>query len=334
MDRIVSLQNNGEEEEKTEKSLRPQLFSEVIGRKNEVENLQIMIEACKKRQEPLDHVMFYGPPGLGKTSFAYVIANEMGVPIHVTSGPAIQRQGDLASILTSIEENGILFIDEIHRLNKTVEEILYPAMEDKAIDIIIGKGPSAKTLRLELTNFTLIGATTRAGRLSAPLRDRFGAAFRFDFYSFSEIAQIIKQKANILGVYIEEEACVEIAKRSRKTPRIAIRILKRIRDFADVNNDGKISMNEVEQGLATMEIDDMGLDYLDRKILSNIVDYYAGGPVGVSTIAASISEEVETIEDVCEPYLLQIGFLKRTPRGRVVTLKAHKHLAKISTKRV
>lgn len=330
MDRITNLKANDEMEEKIEKSLRPQGFDQVIGRKAEIKTLRIMIDAAKMRSEALDHILFHGPPGLGKTSISNVLAQEMGVPIHITSGPAIERAGDLASILTGIEEKGILFIDEIHRLNRTVEEILYPAMEDRAIDIIIGKGPSAKTLRLELNKFTLIGATTKAGRLSSPLRDRFGASFRFDFYSVDELCDIVKQKAQILNSDIEHEAAYLIAQRSRKTPRIAIRILKRIRDVADLNNDGVISLNEVKEGLSILDIDEYGLDYLDRKILETLIKNYNGGPAGLSTIAASISEEVDTLEDVYEPFLLQEGLIARTSRGRMVTEKAIKHMASLS----
>ncbi|MBD3362124.1 Holliday junction branch migration DNA helicase RuvB [Candidatus Dojkabacteria bacterium] len=326
IDEVTNLETNNEEERTIEKSLRPKTFSDVIGRTSEIQNLRIMIKAAKKRGIALDHLIFHGPPGLGKTAISYVVAHEMGVPLHITSGPAIERQGDLASILTGIEEKAILFIDEIHRLNRVVEEVLYPAMEDRAIDVVIGKGPSAKTLRLELSSFTLIGATTRMGRISAPLRDRFGANFRFGFYDYEDLARIVQQKADVLETTIDKEAAYEIARRSRKTPRIAIRILKRMRDFADVNNDGKITKKEVVEGLKMLNIDRIGLDYLDRKILQTIIENFEGGPVGLSTIAASISEDLETIEDVCEPFLLREGLIKRTPRGRVVTKKGIEHM--------
>ncbi|MCA9386249.1 Holliday junction branch migration DNA helicase RuvB [Candidatus Dojkabacteria bacterium] len=327
MDRITNMQLNDVQEDRIEKSLRPSKFDEVIGREHEITNLKVMIEAAKKRDDALDHIIFYGPPGLGKTSISNVVANEMGVPIHITSGPAIEKQGDLASILTNIEDKGILFIDEIHRLSKVIEEILYPAMEDRAIDIIIGKGPSAKTLRLELNRFTLVGATTKMGKLSSPLRDRFGASFRFDFYEFDELAEIIVQKAQILKTEIDPDSAYLIAERSRRTPRIAIRILKRIRDFADVNNDGIITRDEVVNALKTLNIDPLGLDYLDQKILHVLVREFDSKPVGLSTIAAAISEEMDTIEDVCEPFLLQEGLIQRTSRGRIATEKAIKHLA-------
>ncbi|MBN1331600.1 Holliday junction branch migration DNA helicase RuvB [Candidatus Dojkabacteria bacterium] len=315
-----------EEEEKEEKSLRPETLSQVIGRGREKKSLKVMIEAAKARGEALDHVLFHGPPGLGKTTLAWVLAKEMGVPIYITSGPAIERQGDLASILTNIEQNGILFIDEIHRLNPTVEEILYPAMEDRAIDIIIGKGPSARTMRLDLSAFTVVAATTKISKLSAPLRDRFGVDFRLDYYEDDEMIEIVKQKAELMGTRIENDAAREIALRARMTPRIALRLVKRVRDFADINNDGVISLSEVEACLKLLNIDELGLDYLDRKILDAIILKFNGGPVGLSTLAASVSEEVETLEEVYEPYLLQQGFLQRTPRGRVATKKAFDHL--------
>jgi len=324
-DRILNPQSD-QKEETSEKSLRPQNFSQIIGRKKEKDSLDVMIEAAKARKECLDHVLFHGPPGLGKTTFAWVMANEMGVPIYITSGPAIERQGDLASILTNIEEKGILFIDEIHRINKTVEEILYPAMEDQAIDIVIGKGPSARTMRLDLPSFTIIAATTRVSMLSAPLRDRFGVDFRLDYYAEDEMVDIVKQKAEFLDTKIEQEAAEEIAKRSRKTPRIALRLVKRVRDYAQVNNDGKITKAEVENALKMLEIDKKGLDYLDRKVLDTIINKFQGGPVGLSTLAAAVAEEIETIASVYEPYLLQEGFLQRTPRGRVATKAAYEHL--------
>lgn len=309
-----------------ENSLRPNRFPQVIGREKEKRNLKIMIEAALKRQEAMDHILFYGPPGLGKTTLAHVIANEVGSEIFVTSGPALERQGDLASILTNIPKFGTLFIDEIHRLNKTIEEMLYPAMEDRAIDIIIGKGPSARTLRLELESFTIIGATTRIGLIGSPLRNRFGACFRLDFYNTEELREMTDQKASMLGVNIDQDAAYEIAKRSRGTARIAIRLLKRVRDYADVGNLDKIDVGVVRKVLRMHDVDSAGLDYIDRKILNLIIDNFDGGPVGLSTIAAGLSEDLSTICEVYEPYLIQAGFIKRTPRGRVVTPKGYKHL--------
>lgn len=329
MDNLLSPDLENEDELVFEKSMRPKMFNDIIGRENVVQNLMVMINAAKKRGESLDHIIFHGPPGLGKTSICNVIANEMGVPIHVTSGPAIERQGDLASIITNIEDKAILFIDEIHRLNRTVEEILYPAMEDGVIDIVVGKGPSAKSLRLELQKFTLIGATTRVGSLSAPLRDRFGASFRFEYYEEEDLAKIVKQKASILNINIDQESALAIAKRSRKTPRVAIRILKRVRDFAELTNKGIIDMSQVENTLNMLDIDTMGLDYLDRKILNTIQDSFDGGPVGLSTLSAAISEDRETIEDVYEPFLIQCGLLQRTARGRMITKKASDHINKL-----
>ncbi len=325
-DRIVTAQSSDKDEEVLEKSLRPECFDDVIGRQREKTSLRVMIEAAKVRGDSLDHILFHGPPGLGKTTLAWVLSKEMGVPIYITSGPAIERQGDLASILTNIEEKGILFIDEIHRLNKTVEEILYPAMEDRAIDLVIGKGPSARTMRLELPKFTIVAATTRVSMLSSPLRDRFGADYRLDYYSSDEMIKIVKQKAHLLNTIISDDAAKEIANRSRKTPRIALRLVKRVRDFAQVNADGKISVDEAHDALDMMDIDDLGLDYLDRKILQILIEKFNGGPVGLTTLAAAVSEEVSTIEEVYEPYLLQEGFIQRTPRGRVVTNKAYTHL--------
>lgn len=325
-DRILNPTSQDPQEDSIEKSLRPENLSQVVGREKEKESLKIMIEASKSRGEALDHVLFHGPPGLGKTTLAWVVAKEMGVPIYITSGPAIERQGDLASILTNIEEKGILFIDEIHRLHRTVEEILYPAMEDRAIDIVIGKGPSARTMRLDLPPFTVIAATTRVSMLSSPLRDRFGVDFRLEYYSLNEMIQIVKQKASLLGTEIDDNAAREIAGRARRTPRIALRLVKRVRDYAEVNADGKISIDEAKKALEMLDIDESGLDYLDRKILESIITKFRGGPVGLTTLAAAISEEVDTVEDVYEPYLLQEGFLQRTPRGRIVTNKAYEHL--------
>lgn len=315
-----------EEEIEFEKSLRPRSFKQVIGREKEKRNLRIMIDAAKKRDEAMDHVLFYGPPGLGKTTLAHVIVNELGVKIHVTSGPAIERQGDLASILTNIPKQGILFIDEIHRLNKTIEEMLYPAMEDGVIDIIIGKGPSARTLRLELEDFTIVGATTRIGLISSPLRNRFGACFRLDFYPVSDLKDLIKQKARMLEISIGDEAASEIAKRSRGTARIAIRLLKRVRDYVEVVGNDKIDHEIARKVLSMHDVDSAGLDYIDRKMLKFIIENFDGGPVGLSTIAAGLSEDLNTIAEVYEPYLIQAGFIKRTPRGRVVAPKGYKHL--------
>ena len=330
-DIIVSTINAGEEE--IELSLRPQKLSQYIGQDKVKEKMSIFIEAAKMRNEPLDHVLLSGPPGLGKTTLANIISNEMGVNIRITSGPAIERPGDLAAILTNLNENDVLFIDEIHRLNKSVEEIMYPAMEDYALDIIIGKGPSARSIRLDLSKFTLIGATTRAGLLTSPLRDRFGVMCTLDYYKTEDLKQIILRSANIIGIEIDDEGAEEIARRSRGTPRIANRLLRRVRDYAIVKGKGKIDVDTADKALLMLEIDPLGLDRLDRKILNTIVDYYKGGPVGVDTLAASIGEERSTIEDVYEPYLLQIGFLNRTPRGRVVTEKGFKHIKREKTKK-
>lgn len=309
-----------------EKTLRPKTLADYIGQKKVKDNLSIFIQAAKLRHDPLDHVLFYGPPGLGKTTLAGIIANELGVDIKITSGPAIERAGDLAAILTNLNENDVLFIDEIHRLNRSVEEVLYSAMEDYALDIIIGKGPSARSIRLDLSRFTLIGATTRAGSLSAPLRDRFGVMSKFEMYTTDELAQIISRSAQIIGVEADGESIAEMAKRSRGTPRVANRILKRIRDFSQVQGSGRITVEITREGLAALDIDEMGLERLDREILLAIIERFGGGPVGIDTIAASIGEERVTIEEAYEPYLLQIGFLSRTPKGRMVTPLAYRHL--------
>ena len=313
-------------EDEGEYSLRPQTLSEYIGQQKAKGNLSIFIEAAKMRKEPLDHVLLHGPPGLGKTTLSGIIANEMGVNIRITSGPAIEKPGDLAALLTNLNENDILFVDEIHRLNRSVEEILYPAMEDYAIDIIVGKGPSANSIRLDLPKFTLIGATTRAGQLSAPLRDRFGVTLRLELYTPEELCLIVTRSAGILGVPIEEDGALEIAKRSRGTPRIANRMLRRVRDFAQVKAGGVITRRVADEALSALEVDYLGLDAVDRRMLHSIIENYGGGPVGLDTLAATINEESVTLEDVYEPYLMQIGFLTRTPRGRCVTRKAYEHL--------
>lgn len=307
-------------------SLRPKTLPEYIGQDKIKQNLEITIAAAKKRGEPIEHVLLYGSPGLGKTTLAHVIANEIGANIRITSGPAIEKSGDLAAILTNLEAGDILFIDEIHRLNKTVEEILYPAMEDYALDIIMGKGPSARTLRLDLPKFTVIGATTLASLLSAPLRDRFGITHHLNFYEASDIEKIIKRSARILGIEIDPEAEVEIAKRSRRTPRIANRLLKRVRDYCEVKGDGRVSLKDSMEAFKMLEVDSLGLDLIDRKILETIINKFKGGPVGLNTLAASTGEEMDTIENIYEPYLMQLGFLDRSPRGRVVTAFGYRHL--------
>ncbi len=315
-------------EEDIELSLRPQRLSQYIGQTKVKEVLNIFIESAKMRNQPLDHVLLSGPPGLGKTTLANIISNEMGVNIRVTSGPAIERQGDLAAILTNLNENDVLFIDEIHRINKNVEEVLYPALEDYALDIIIGKGPSARSIRLDLPKFTLIGATTRSGMLASPLRDRFGVMCNLDFYETKDLKEIVLRSASIINIEINENGAEEIARRSRGTPRIANRLLKRVRDYAIVKASGTIDTITADRALKMLEIDEMGLDKLDRRILNTIIDFYKGGPVGLDTLAASIGEEKGTIEDVYEPYLLQIGYLNRTPRGRVVTELGYRHVNK------
>ncbi len=313
-------------EDASEGSLRPKTLDEYIGQEKAKENLRIFIRAAKMRGEALDHVLLHGPPGLGKTTLAAVIANEMGVNLRITSGPTIEKAGDLAALLTNLQENDILFVDEIHRLNHAVEEVLYPAMEDYAIDIIIGKGPSANSIRLDLPKFTLIGATTRSGQLAAPLRDRFGVNLRLELYTPDELCSIVRRSAGILGIEIELSGAMEIARRSRGTPRIANRLLRRVRDFAQVTADGVITREVADKALGRLEVDHMGLDTLDRRMLRSIITYYGGGPVGLDTLAATINEEAVTLEDVYEPYLLQQGFLTRTPRGRCVTRKAYEHL--------
>ena len=324
--RILSNEYDAERDGDVENSLRPKQLDDYIGQERVKENLKVYIESAKRRGESLDHVLLYGPPGLGKTTLSVIIANEMGVNIRTTSGPAIEKQGDLAAILTNLQEGDVLFIDEIHRLSRSVEEILYPAMEDYAIDIIIGKGPSARSIRLPIPKFTLIGATTRAGQLTTPLRDRFGVLFKLELYTPEELSTIVKRSADILGIAITEDGALAIASRSRGTPRIANRILKRIRDFALVKGDGTITSEIAGMALSALDIDELGLDSVDRRMLGAIINFYGGGPVGLDTLAATIGEEAVTIEDVYEPYLMQIGFLARTPRGRCATKLAYDHL--------
>ena len=323
-DRIISgdMQN---EDNFQETSIRPRILDEYIGQTKVKENLKIYIEAARERKEALDHVLLYGPPGLGKTTLANIIANEMDVNIHITSGPAIEKQGDLAAILTNLSEHDVLFIDEIHRLSHTVEEILYPAMEDYAVDIILGKGPSARSIRLDLPKFTLVGATTKAGSMTGPLRDRFGVISRLELYTKNDLVTIVKRSAGILGVKIDEEGALEIASRSRGTPRIANRLLKRVRDFAQIMSNGVITGEIADKALTRIEVDKIGLDSTDRNVITTMIKTFGGGPVGLDTLAATTGEDANTIEDVYEPYLLQLGFINRTPRGRVVTKLAYEH---------
>ena len=325
-ERIISPELQSEGEERLENTLRPKTLDEYIGQDKVKENMKIYIEAAKKRGEPLDHCLFYGPPGLGKTTLSNIISNEMNSNIKITSGPAIEKPGDLAALLTNLSEFDVLFIDEIHRLSKSVEEILYPALEDYTLDIIIGKGPSARSIRLDLPKFTLIGATTKAGSLTTPLRDRFGIIHRLELYNIEDLTKIIKRSSKILEVEIEEESAKEIARRSRGTPRVANRLLKRVRDYAAVLGDGKITLKITKIALNKLEIDELGLDEIDRKLLDVMITQYAGRPVGIEALAATIGEEIDTIEDVYEPYLIQIGFIARTLRGRQVLPPAYKHL--------
>ena len=326
MSRIISTEALDKEEEKSEYSLRPQYLNEYIGQEKVKDNLRIFIEAAKKRKEPLDHLLLYGPPGLGKTTLSTIVANEMGVNIKITSGPAIEKPGELAAILNNLSDNDILFIDEIHRLSTQVEEVLYPAMEDYAIDVVIGKGAGARSIRLDLPKFTLIGATTRVGMLSAPLRDRFGMVDKLEFYSNEDLKEIIVRSADVLGVSLDDEGALEIARRSRGTPRLANRLLKRCQDYAEVCHDGCISRDVAKSALDKLQVDSMGLDVNDRNILLTMIEKFDGGPVGLDTLAAAVGEDPGTIEDVYEPYFIMNGFINRTPRGRVVTELCYRHL--------
>ena len=325
MGRIISTESLDIEEQKSEYNLRPQYLSEYIGQKKVKDNLHIFIEAAKKRNEPLDHLLLYGPPGLGKTTLSTIVANEMGVNIKITSGPAIEKPGELAAILNNLSDNDILFIDEIHRLSTQVEEVLYPAMEDYAIDVVLGKGAGARSIRLDLPRFTLIGATTRVGMLSAPLRDRFGMVDKLEFYTHDDLREIVMRSAEVLGVDIDEEGALEIARRSRGTPRLANRLLKRCRDYAEVCHDGHIDHDVAKAALDKLQVDSMGLDVNDRNILMTMIEKFAGGPVGLDTLAAAVGEDPGTIEDVYEPYFIMNGFINRTPRGRVVTDLCYRH---------
>jgi Holliday junction DNA helicase RuvB len=329
-DRLISAASGGDDE-RFDASLRPRTLREYVGQAKAKENLQVFIDAARSRREALDHVLFYGPPGLGKTTLANIIASEMGVSIKSTSGPVIEKAGDLAAILTNLEAGDVLFIDEIHRLSPVVEEVLYPAMEDYQLDILIGQGPSARTIKLDLPRFTLVGATTRAGLLSSPLRDRFGVISRLEFYRDEELALIVRRSAGLLAIPIDEAGALEIARRSRGTPRIANRLLRRVRDFAQVRGDGVVTRALADHALGRLEVDDCGFDQMDRLLLLTIIDKFGGGPVGLDTLAASLGEEKDTIEDVIEPFLLQQGFLNRTPRGRTVTPQAYRHFGRIST---
>lgn len=324
-ERLVSPKTQ-EEDTAAEKSLRPRRLDEYIGQEKVVENLKIGITAAKGRGEPLDHILFYGPPGLGKTTLSQIVANEMGVHIRITSGPAIERAGDLAAILTNLKKDDILFIDEVHRLNRAVEEVLYPAMEDFALDIVVGKGPSARSLRLKLPKFTVVGATTRLALLTSPLRDRFGSVHRLEFYTVEAMEQIIRRTATIIGTTIDDDATIELAQRVRGTPRIANRMLKRVRDFAQVTANNHITLDVAKTALDRLEVDQYGLDPNDRRVLHAIIELFGGGPVGLSTLAAATAEEIDAIEDVYEPYLIQLGFIQRTPRGRIATRRAYEHL--------
>lgn len=324
--RMVSPERNENDTDDIEVTLRPKTLNEYIGQDKVKENLAVFIEAAKKRNEPLDHVLLYGPPGLGKTTLSAIIAHEMGVNIRITSGPAIEKPGDLAALLTNLSENDVLFIDEIHRLSRSIEEVLYPALEDYALDIIIGKGPSARSLRIDLPKFTLIGATTRAGQLTSPLRDRFGVIMRLEMYTHEQLSDIIQRSAVILGIACDKAGALEIARRARGTPRIANRLLKRVRDFAEVMGDGRITEDIAKIALDRLEIDSLGLDNMDKRMLNMIIKGYGGGPVGLETLASAIGEEAVTLEDVCEPYLMQLGFISRTPRGRCATPLAYKHM--------